>query len=83
MSSVFAVLSSLRTRAKASRPGYSLLSVDKTNCEEVSTTGCRKLKAAGKASKCFIYHNMELALEWEESQRKVMYDPATADYFLQ
>lgn len=23
------------------------------------------------------------ALEWEESQRKVMYDPATADYFLQ
>ena len=80
---MFAVLSSLRTRAKASRPGYSLLSVDKTNCEEVSTTGCRKLKAAGKASKCFIYHNMELALEWEESQRKVMYDPSKADYFLQ
>ena len=25
----------------------------------------------------------ELALEWEESQRKVMYDPSTADYFLQ
>ena len=23
------------------------------------------------------------ALEWEESQRKVMYNPATADYFLQ
>eukprot|EP01052_Picozoa_sp_SAG31_P048234 SAG31_NODE_10002_length_1198_cov_1.023658_1_plen_307_part_01 len=56
---------------------------NKTNCEEVSTEGCRKLKAAGKASKCFIYHNMELALEWEESQRKVMYDPTKADYFLQ
>lgn len=27
---------------------------NKTNCEEVSTTGCRKLKAAGKAAKCFI-----------------------------
>ena len=56
---------------------------NQTNCEEVSTIGCRKLKAAGKASKCFIYHNMELALEWEESQRKVMYDPSKADYFLQ
>ena len=56
---------------------------DKTDCEAVSTEGCRKLKAAGKAVKCFIYPNMELALEWEESQRKVMYDPHTADYFLQ
>jgi hypothetical protein len=26
---------------------------------------------------------MELALEWEETQRKVMYDPSTSDYFLQ
>jgi hypothetical protein len=26
---------------------------------------------------------MELALEWEESQRKAMYDPTKADYFLQ
>lgn len=56
---------------------------NKTNNEAVSTKGCQMLKAAGKASKCFIYHNMELALEWEESQRKVMYNPATADYFLQ
>ena len=36
-----------------------------TNCEAVSTEGCRRLKASGKAHKCFIYHNMELALEWE------------------
>ena len=28
-------------------------------------------------------HNMELALEWLESQRAVMYNPATAGYFLQ
>ena len=27
---------------------------NKTNCEEVSTNGCRKLKAAGLAAKCFI-----------------------------
>jgi len=56
---------------------------NRTNCEAVSVEGCRRLKAAGKASRCFIYHNMELALEWEETQRKVMYDPSTADYFLQ
>jgi len=54
-----------------------------TNCEAVSTEGCKRLKQAGLASRCFIYHNMELALEWEESQRKVMYDPKTRDYFLQ
>eukprot|EP01047_Picozoa_sp_COSAG01_P039756 COSAG01_NODE_3303_length_6294_cov_3.018402_5_plen_701_part_00 len=54
-----------------------------SNCEAVSTEGCRRLKAAGKATRCFIYHNMELALEWLESQRKVMYDPDKADYFLQ
>ena len=33
--------------------------------------------------KCFIYHNMELALEWLESQRAVMYDPEYAGFFLQ
>ena len=27
---------------------------NKTNCEEVSANGCRKLKAAGLAAKCFI-----------------------------
>jgi len=55
---------------------------NRTNCEAVSTEGCRRLKAAGKAQRCFIYHNMELALEWEESQKKVMYEPRYADYFL-
>mmetsp|Transcript_31425 Transcript_31425/g.82421 ORF Transcript_31425/g.82421 Transcript_31425/m.82421 type:complete len:456 (-) Transcript_31425:265-1632(-) len=56
---------------------------NKTNCEAVSTEGCRRLKTSGKAARCFIYHNMELALEWEESQRAVMYDVSKADYFLQ
>ncbi len=55
---------------------------NRTDCEAVSVEGCRRLKAAGKATRCFIYHNMELALEWEESQRAVMYDPARRDLFL-
>lgn len=50
--------------------------------EATSVEGCRRLKAQG-VKKCFIYHNMELALEWMESQRAVMYDPAKADWFLQ
>ena len=49
----------------------------------MSREGCRRLKASGKASRCFIYHNMELALSWEESQRAVMYDRSKAGYFLQ
>jgi len=54
-----------------------------STCEATSIEGCRALKANGTAVRCFIYHNMELALEWLESQRAVMYDPKTADYFLQ
>jgi len=40
------------------------------------------LKQAGSAQRCFIYHNMELALEWLETQRAAMYDPTLADLFL-
>ena len=54
-----------------------------TTCEATSVRGCKMLKQQGLAHRCFIYHNMELALEWLESQRAVMYDPSTADYFLQ
>ena len=54
-----------------------------STCEAVSVEGCRRLKAAGKASRCFIYHNFELALEWLESQHRVMRDDAKADWFLQ
>jgi hypothetical protein len=35
------------------------------------------MKAAGKVGRCFVYHNFELALEWLESQRAVMRDPAS------
>ena len=51
--------------------------------EATSTEGCRQLKEVSPNTKCFIYHNMELALEALESQRKVMYDDSKAFYFLQ
>lgn len=44
---------------------------------------CRRIKAVDATTKCFVYRNTELALEWLEPQRAVMYDPAFADYFLQ
>jgi hypothetical protein len=51
--------------------------------EATSREGCRLIKAVSPQTKCFIYHNMELALESMESQRAVMYDASKADYFLQ
>jgi hypothetical protein len=44
---------------------------------------CRQIKAVNPLTKCFVYRNTELALEWLEPQRAVMYDPQYADYFLQ
>ena len=54
-----------------------------TTCEAVLRENCRLLKAAGKATRCFGYHNTELALEWLESQRAIMRDPSNSDLFLQ
>jgi hypothetical protein len=54
-----------------------------TTCEATSLEGCRRLKDAGLATRCFIYHNMELGLEWLETQRRVMYNESLAHYFLQ
>lgn len=51
--------------------------------EATSITGCEQIKAISPKTRCFIYHNMELALEAMESQRAVMYDPAQAGMFLQ
>lgn len=51
--------------------------------EATSIEGCRLIKVNSPQTKCFIYHNMELALESMESQRAVMYNPQTANYFLQ
>ena len=55
----------------------------KSRCEAVMTENCRRLKRQGKAARCFIYHNLELALEWMESQRRAMRDPAKRHWFVQ
>ena len=52
-------------------------------CEAVSAANCARLKAAGAVKRCGIYHNVELALQWIESARAVMYDADKADWFLQ
>jgi hypothetical protein len=57
--------------------------VSNTTCQATSTEGCRALKAAGLAHRCFIYANMELGLQWLETQRAAMEDPSKAHYFLQ
>jgi hypothetical protein len=44
----------------------------KTTCEAANARNCAELKQAGKVKRCTIYHNMELALEWLESNRAVM-----------
>ena len=51
-----------------------------TTCEATSRRGCAMLKAAGLATRCFIYHNQELGLEWLETQRAVM--ASNPEYFL-
>lgn len=44
---------------------------------------CRQIKVVDPDTKCFVYRNTELALEWMEPQRAVMDDPAFASWFLQ
>ena len=55
---------------------------DSTN-EATSIEGCRRIKAVSPNTRCFIYHNMELALQALETQRLVMYQPGYANWFLQ
>jgi hypothetical protein len=51
--------------------------------EEAATeAACAGLKARGLASRCFAYHNQELALRWLASQRAAMDDGARAGWFL-
>ena len=44
---------------------------------------CRRIKAVNPATKCFVYRNAQLALEWLEPQRAAMQDASKAGYFLQ
>ena len=54
-----------------------------TTCEASHRENCRLLKAAGKVTRCLSYANTELSLEWLESQRAIMREPANSDLFLQ
>ena len=54
-----------------------------STCEATLAENCRRLKQAGKAVRCSAYRNSELALQWLESERALMADPANADLFLQ
>jgi len=44
---------------------------------------CKQIKAVDPTTKCLVYRNTELALQWLEPQRAAMYDPKYADLFLQ
>lgn len=50
----------------------------KTTCEAANARNCAALKRKGMVRRCSIYHNMELALQWIESDRRVM-DQAHVD----
>ena len=41
--------------------------------EATSREGCRRIKAASPGTRCFIYHNAELAIQVLESQRAAMF----------
>ena len=52
-------------------------------CEEMLVEQAALVKAVNPDAHVFVYRNMELALEWLESQRVIMNDPAKAHWFLQ
>lgn len=53
----------------------------KADCKERMVAHCHTVKAASPTTKCLIYRNTELALEWLGSQRAVM-DERHAGWFL-
>jgi len=54
-----------------------------STCESTNTQNALLIKQSSPGTKVFIYHNTELALQWLESQRAVMYDPSKSNWFLQ
>lgn len=57
--------------------------LNSSTCQATSIANCRALKASGNLTRCFIYNNVELALQWLETSRSVMYDDSKKDWFLQ
>ena len=43
---------------------------------------CAQIKQLGQAFRCMIYQNLEVALQWHESQRALMNDPRLAGWFV-
>jgi hypothetical protein len=44
---------------------------------------CQLIKSLSPQTRCFVYHNTEVALQYFESDRAVMYNNYTTGYFLQ
>ena len=42
------------------------------NDEAVMVEQCKRIKALGTGTRCFVYRNTELALQWEETSRAAM-----------
>ena len=55
---------------------------NESTIEATLTENCRRIKAVSPHTRCFVYHNLELALQAFESNRAVMTDPSKADWFV-
>ncbi len=56
---------------------------NESTCEETLLEQARRVKAARPSARVLVYRNCMYALQWLESERAVMYDPAYAGFFLQ
>lgn len=54
-----------------------------STCEGTNMHNAMMIKQVSPTTRVFIYHNLELALQWLESQRPYMYDPTQKHIFLQ
>ena len=50
--------------------------------EELMVEQCSKVKAINPLTKCFVYRNGQLALQWLSSEAGMMYNASAADLFL-
>lgn len=51
--------------------------------EGTAIATCRAIKNVYSQTRCFIYHNLEVTIDVQESMRADMYNPSFSDYFLQ
>jgi hypothetical protein len=65
------------------RPGGASQACATTTGAATLVEQCRQIKAVDASTRCFVYRNTVLFLEWLEPQRAAMVDPARAGYFMQ